>query len=113
MFGDVPLILTNLAPSEYQQTRTPSTEVWAQIETDLELARQALPKRSAMSVSEIGRATWGAATSLLAKVHAYQSEWAPCRDLTYEVVSSGEYFLEPDYSKIFTEAGENGSGSAD
>jgi hypothetical protein len=64
-----------------------------------------------MSVSEIGRATWGAASSLLAKVHAYQSEWVPCRDLTYEVVSSGEYFLDPDYSNIFTEAGENGPGS--
>ena len=76
MFGDVPLILTNLAPSEYQQTRTPSAEVWAQIETDLVFARQYLPRRSAMPVSEIGRATWGAATSLLAKAHAYQSEWA-------------------------------------
>jgi hypothetical protein len=77
----------------------------------LELARQYLPKRSGISVSEIGRATWGAATALLAKAHAYQSEWAACRDLTYEVVASGEYFLEGDYNNIFTEAGENGPGS--
>lgn len=111
MFGDVPLILNNLAPSEYQQARTPAAEVWAQIEADLTFARGGLPKRSAISVSEIGRATWGAATALLAKAHAYQSEWQPCYDLCLEVMTSQEYFLDPNYANIFTESGENGPGS--
>jgi starch-binding outer membrane protein, SusD/RagB family len=111
MFGDVPLITANLAPSEYQQERSPASAVWAQIEADLETARQGLPYRSSISVSEIGRATRGAATSLLAKAHAYQGEWQSCYDMASEVVSSGEYSLAPNYENIFTELGENGPGS--
>lgn len=111
VFGDVPLILNNLSPSEYQQGRTPQAEVWGQIITDLTTARESLPKRSAISVSEIGRATWGAATALLAKAHAYQGNWQACHDLCMEIISSQEYFLDPSYANIFTETGENGPGS--
>jgi len=111
MFGDVPLILENLSPSEYQQGRTPAAEVWAQIEADLTYARENLPRRSELSIAETGRATWGAATSLLVKAHAYQQEWQACNDLALEVMTSGEYFLDPNYANIFTEAGENGPGS--
>ena len=111
MFGDVPLILSNLAPSEYQQGRTASSEVWAQIEADLTFARQNLPRRSELSISETGRATWGAASALLAKAHAFQEEWQPCNDICLDVMTSGEYFLDPDYANIFTESGENGPGS--
>ena len=28
-----------------------------------------------------------------------------------EIISSQEYFLDPDYANVFTEAGENGPGS--
>ena len=111
VFGDVPLILNNLSPSEYQQGRTPQAEVWDQIIADLTSARESLPKRSAISVSEIGRATWGAATALLAKAHAYRGNWQACHDLCMEIISSQEYFLDPSYANIFTEAGENGPGS--
>tara|TARA_B100000768_G_C11274633_1_gene375266 strand:- start:1353 stop:2885 length:1533 start_codon:yes stop_codon:yes gene_type:complete len=111
MFGDVPLVLDNLAPSEYQQERSPAAAIWAQIELDLNVARQGLPNRSGMSVSQIGRVTRGAATSLLAKAHAYQGEWQLCYDMASEVMTSGEYFLDPNYSNIFTESGENGPGS--
>lgn len=111
VFGDVPLILNNLSPSEYQQGRTPQAEVWDQIIADLTSARESLPKRSAISVSEIGRATWGAATALLAKAHAYRGNWQACHDLCMEIISSQEYFLDPDYANVFTEAGENGPGS--
>ena len=111
MFGDVPLVTENLAPSEYQQARNPAAEVWAQIEADLTTAREGLPKRSGMSVSQIGRATWGAATSLLAKAHLYQAEWQQCYNVAGEVMASGEYYLDPNYSNIFSEIGENGPGS--
>ena len=111
MFGGVPLITEALSPSEYQQPRASANEIWNLIQTDLLEARNDLPKRSSISVSDLGRATWGAATSLLAKAYAYQNNWGSAYDMAGEVVLSNEYFLDPNFSNIFTLAGENGSGS--
>ena len=55
MFGGVPLITESLAPSEYQQPRATASEVWSQIETDLSMAMDDLPRRSEMSLFETGR----------------------------------------------------------
>ena len=70
-----------------------------------------MPEKSAYSTAETGRATRGAANALLAKAHLYQGNWAECRSACEDVVNSGEYFLDPNYGSIFTEAGENGPGS--
>ncbi len=110
-FGGVPLVTKTLAPSEYAQPRATADEVWAQIVADLEEAAANLPEKSAYSTSQTGRATRGAANALLAKAHLYQGNWADCRARCEEVVGSGEYFLDPNYGNIFTEAGENGPGS--
>jgi len=110
-FGGVPLVTAPLAPSEYAQPRATAEEVWAQIVADLEDAAANLPEKSAYSVSATGRATRGAANALLAKAHLYQGNWSECRARCEEVVGSGEYFLDPNYGNIFTEAGENGPGS--
>jgi len=111
MFGGVPLITTPLAPSEYQQERASAADIWNQIETDLSEARNDLPFKSELSINQLGRATWGAATSMLAKAHAQQRDWPNTFDIAQEVVNSPEYFLDPNYGNIFTLAGENGPGS--
>ncbi|MGB1384521.1 MAG: RagB/SusD family nutrient uptake outer membrane protein [Flavobacteriales bacterium] len=110
-FGGVPLVTQPLAPSEYAQPRATAEEVWAQIVLDLEEASANLPEKSAYSTSQTGRATRGAANALLAKTHMYLGNWSECRTRCEEVVGSGEYSLDPNYGNIFTEAGENGSGS--
>jgi len=110
-FGGVPLVTQPLAPSEYAQPRATAEEVWAQIVLDLEEAAANLPEKSAYSTSQTGRATRGAANALLAKAHLYLGNWSECRTRCEEVVGSGEYFLDPNYGNIFTDAGENGPGS--
>ena len=111
-FGGVPLVTRPLAPSEYAQPRATSEEVWDQIVADLEEAALNLPEKSAYSTAETGRATRGGANALLAKTHMYRgNNWAECRARCEDVVNSGEYFLDPNYGSIFSEAGENGPGS--
>ena len=110
-FGRVPLVTRSLAPSEYAQPQAETDAIWAQIVADLEEAAANLPEKSAYSTAETGRATRGAANALLAKAHLYQGNWAECRARCEDVVNSGEYFLDPNYGSIFTEAGENGPGS--
>ena len=110
-FGRVPLVTRSLAPSEYAQPQAEINAIWDQIVADLEEAAANLPEKSAYSTAETGRATRGAANALLAKAHLYQGNWAECRARCEDVVNSGEYFLDPNYGSIFTEAGENGPGS--
>jgi hypothetical protein len=59
----------------------------------------------------MGRATKGAARTLLAKVYLQRKNWQKALDYAQKVIDSGEYSLAPNYAKIFRESGENGPGS--
>ena len=111
VFGGVPLLDRTLTPSEYAQARAEANEVWALIESDLQTAVADLPERSAYPASDIGRATRGAARSLLAKAYAYRQNYAGVAEQTAAIINSGEYTLDADYKDIWSRAGENGPGS--
>ena len=88
--------------------RAPKEEVYAYIEKDLLDAVQYLPLKSEYSSSDLGRATKGAAQSLLAKVYLYQSKWQQAYDYATTVVNSGQYRLETDYTVIWRASANNG-----
>jgi hypothetical protein len=70
LWGDAPLITSYqkyVTASDYAIAKSPSTEVYAQIEKDLTEAAAALP--TSYSSPDVGRATAGAAKALLAKVY--------------------------------------------
>ena len=71
LYGDVPLVLEEtINPSDYfGQERTPSSEVYDQIETDLNAAIQSLP-----ATKSSGRPAIGAAQALLADVLMNQGD---------------------------------------
>ncbi|GLR17637.1 RagB/SusD family nutrient uptake outer membrane protein [Portibacter lacus] len=111
IFGNVPLVDRVLAPSEYATPQSSPAELWPFIEKDLQDAINALPVKSAYSASDLGRITKGAAGALLTKSYLYQKKYAEAKSAAEAIVNSGEYALESDYGYIFTEAGENSSGS--
>ncbi|MCE7064081.1 RagB/SusD family nutrient uptake outer membrane protein [Dyadobacter sp. CY326] len=70
LYGDVPLITEynkSVEAASYEVAKSPSTEVYALIEKDLTEAAAALP--ATYTSPNVGRATAGAAKSLLAKVY--------------------------------------------
>ncbi len=71
---------------------------------DLEYARANLP--TTWDESNLGRATWGAATSALAKVHLYEEDWTTAAALFKEVIDSDLYDLVPDIGDNFTSLNE-------
>ncbi len=104
-FGDVPMPLdkrVNFGEAE-NFPRTPAAEVYAQIEKDLTFAAANLP----LVQAEKGRVTKGAAQALLGKVLVYQEKFSQAASVLDEVINSGVYDLEQDYSSIFTLEGEN------
>jgi len=105
-WGGVPIV-TGTAPS-LDLTRDTSEDVYAIIEADLLDAIEMLPEKSDYSSKDLGRATKGAAKALLAKVYLFQGDWANAEKYSLEVIQSGQYDLEENFSDANSEAGEHG-----
>ncbi|WP_237332448.1 RagB/SusD family nutrient uptake outer membrane protein [Zobellia amurskyensis] len=108
-FGGVPIIDRPLNPGEYNVPRSSTEESYAFIEADLKIAIDNLPSRFDMGDDYLGHADKGAALGLMMRVALYQNKM----DL---VKFYGEQlFLLPyelaDFSSIFQQVGEWGSGS--
>ena len=104
LYGNVPLITTPPAITDRPATVGPP-QLWTQIEQDLTGARAVLPQT--YSGSDVGRATWGAATALLGKAHLQQHEWSEAEAALSEVIDSGRYDLMASYGDNFTDRFEN------
>ena len=109
LWGDVPLILTetsSLDKDKIQVSRTPKEEVYQQIIKDLTDA-EALP--NAFSGGDAGRATGGAAKSVLAKVYLTRQEWAKAAAKSLEVINGPYgYDLFENFADVFNVATKNG-----
>ncbi len=108
LFGDVPLILNELAPSEYNQARVPAAQIYAQIEADASAAAAVLPNKSEYSSADRFRMTKGTAQTILGKAQLYQEKWSEAAGTFADIINSGEYDLEPEFKNVFAEAGELG-----
>lgn len=99
-FGKVPL---HLVPVEGRDDATlplsSEEEIYNQIVLDATQAVNLLPPKSAQ---EAGRATSGAARTLLANVYIVQKKWAEAETLLMDVYNSNEYQLIPDYAEAFS-----------
>ena len=98
-FGDVPLVIDERLGVDQvtELPRSTKEEVYGQIEEDLLYAASVLNVIS----STKGRATKGAAQSLLGKAYLFQEKWAEAAGVFEEVISSGQYGLFNDYSTLF------------
>ncbi len=103
----VDTVLANVSASNVPQSS--SAEVYAFIEKDLQFAASTLPLT--WDPKFVGRATSGAANGMLAKVYLYEKKWQQAMATAGIVINSGVYNLNTPYDKIFTEEGENSSGS--
>jgi hypothetical protein len=104
-FGKVPLHLTPVTNRQEAALPLASVdEVYAQIIKDATAAAQSL---SPKSKQEPGRATSGAAKTILANALIVQKKWAEAETVLREVVNSNEYSLMPDYKNAFSGTNSN------
>ena len=99
-FGKVPLHLTPVV-GRLDAALPLSTvdEVYAQIIKDAADAGKLLPNKAKQ---EAGRATSGAAKTLLANAYIVQKKWAEAEALLRDVVTNDGYSLTPDYNNAFS-----------
>jgi hypothetical protein len=111
-FGDVPLITRTLNDDEYyNQTRTPSAQVYDFIESELLAAIDALPEKSDYASADLGRATKGAARGMLAKVYMVRQDFPKAIEQCDAIITSAEYMLLTRYADNFLPIGEHGAES--
>lgn len=104
IFGDVPLVTkeTTNVNDYFGQGRTPKAEVFNQVEQDLITAAQLLPPARSTS----GRATQGAAFTLLGKVYLTLKKYDLAINQLVKVKPLG-YKLQTDLTHIFSPGFEN------
>lgn len=109
-FGDVILITEPLeVPSKaWDYDRVPQAQVYTQIETDLKDAVSMLPVR--YTGADVGRATKGAALSLLGKVYLTEKKYPDAVTTLQQVLPLG-YSLVQNYADVFDPQKKNGPES--
>jgi hypothetical protein len=121
-WGEVPIVLHKGQNDEGASVKRADIDaVYKQIEADLIAATENLPHVTAYSGSDRGRATWGAAKTLLSKIYLVWGQTSPTLSDTErhelflksvaaatEVIESGDYALEDDYAQNWSIENENG-----
>jgi hypothetical protein len=105
-FGGVPKVTTIIPATKIP--RSTADEIYDLIISDLEYAVLNLPEKSAYGPDDLGRATRGAAKSLLARVYLFRGDFVNAEKYALEVILSDEYELEAVYADANGKNGEHG-----
>jgi starch-binding outer membrane protein, SusD/RagB family len=108
-WGGVPLVTTTNPPIKLP--RASVEDVYSQVIQDLDYAVDHLPLKSEYQGTDAGRATSGAAKSLLARVYLFRHDFVNAEKYAMEVISSVQYGLEPVYTDANGVNGNNGMES--
>lgn len=109
LFGGVPII-DEVNPELFVQRATEDETLDFVIE-DLIDAIAGLPEKGDYAASDMGRATRGAAKSLLARLYLFRGDFVNAEQYALEVINSGQYSLDATFPEVFDVANVHGSGS--
>ena len=110
-YNQAPFISEDLTSEE--AVAVSSSELWPEIEADLQYAYENLPATQ----GQAGRANKTAAAALLGKAHLYQEDWNAAKTMFDWVVENGQtangqaLALLPNYGDLFNAAFDNNSES--
>jgi hypothetical protein len=104
-YGDIPLIEKVLTLDEANSvSRTPKSEVWAFLETELKESTALLPQTR--PDNENGRITAGAALGILGRLQMAEKKWAEAAATYKSIIDFKCYSIDPKYRELFQESHE-------
>jgi len=110
LYGRVPLVVNQITTlSVIPPQAADEAQVWNQVYSDLQAAIPDLPLT--YSGNDLGRATKGAAQTLLGKAYMQNRRWADASAQFATVIGSGQYQLTSTYTDNFRHTTENNSES--
>jgi len=104
-YGNIPIQLDEVTSPNVEINQVSAEVIYDQIITDLGTAENLLP--ASYSAEDIGRATSGAAATLLGLVHLTNGNNGQAEGALRRVVNSQEYELVPNYLDIWGPSNEN------
>lgn len=111
-YGDIPKInYYYTVASQGVQPKSPAADIYALIDSDLNVAAQYLPLNWEVAGNNIypGRLTSGAAKTLWAQTYLQRQNWGQVVTLCNQVIASGQYSLTSNFVDIWKD-GLNGAG---
>ena len=105
LYGNVPLPLSSTIDLNTLPPQASEAQVWAQVTKDLQEAQPDLP--ASYTGADLGRATKGAATTLLGKAYMQNKRWADASAQFALVIGAGTYRLTNAYTDNFRHTSEN------
>jgi len=100
LWGELPVVTTPLTGAEsYGVLRSPQADVYNLITSDVKFAIDNLPLASAITVK--GKASKGAAETLLGEVYLAQGNKASATTVLQDVYNSTQYQLLPTYASVW------------
>ncbi|MFQ5603528.1 MAG: RagB/SusD family nutrient uptake outer membrane protein [bacterium] len=105
LFGNIPMPLTETVSISDQLEQVPAATVFNQLIADLKEAQAKLPDVHTSAVG--GKATRGAAQTLLARVYLTVGDKASAETVLRDIISSGLYQLVPNYEDLWGPENEN------
>ncbi|MCW3092573.1 MAG: RagB/SusD family nutrient uptake outer membrane protein [Ferruginibacter sp.] len=104
-YGEVPLINFRIVnPKDGLIDKSPVTRLYTFIDSNLQVAAQLLPVSSADYGNGFdGRLTKGAANTLWAETYLFRKDWAKTIGLCNQVIASGQYSLNANFSDNWRE----------
>lgn len=109
-FGRVPLVLSEISVAEGKDfPQSPAMDIYQQLVSDLDKAESYLPIK--YGSADVGRATKGAAATLMAKIYLTMGNKAAAVAPLRRVISQYGYVLVPTYDKLWGLANENNAES--
>ena len=110
LWGDVPLFTVPFnVPSDALVAKSPKEDIYEIMIQDLKDAEISLPL--SYDAKDVGRATKGAAQSLLGKVYLYDRNYVEAEKYFRKVIESGMYQLVADFGDVVNINAENNSES--
>ncbi|WP_268223882.1 RagB/SusD family nutrient uptake outer membrane protein [Sinomicrobium oceani] len=101
LFGDVPIITTTNFEINRVATRDPIEQVYQQIITDLQDAKELLAADYSFSNGERVRPNKGVAEALLARIYLFTENWGDAESQATIVINDGKYHLSSDLNEVF------------
>jgi hypothetical protein len=110
LYGNVPLVLQTPTSLSVIPAQSLEPQVWAQVIKDLQEAQPDLP--TSYGGNDLGRATRGAATTLLGKAYMQNRRWADASAQFTQVIGSNLYRIDNvPYVNNFRHTSENNAES--
>ncbi len=112
LWGDIPLVLNDIPPSQFTSTpRSSKADVYKQIEKDLTEAASVLPLKTSYSIADRFRVSKGTAQALLGKTLLFEQKWVEAGAQFDLVINSAVYSVAPSIASAFSQQSEFGQES--